>query len=316
MLRMKGTAAKKTRKRTVPATQRAPAAVLSGDALSSYLQALTAAAAAPVTITEARTRAKKDGHTVAAADLEAGFEQLAHTGQVFRHPSAARGAQAAHAYWHTSSSELVRRRLQATLGASTQSTLAKLLGCAPRQYRDMVQAAIATLLRERQLFEKPGGGKARTYTTTPLPATALLTAAQRKALQGVLDKINPARSQALVLDELLRFLDGAAPVRVGTAAPPTLVQLEELYRQDLPARGGLSSMPIPFTWRRYAAQSTHQGAMADRAAFEQLLLDSAAAGRVELIAHEWPATLGSDDLEAAIRQPGGRVLYYWRPLES
>jgi len=311
---MDSTAAKKTTKRKATATKRAPPPALVGEALAAFLLALTTAATGAVTVADACTRAKKAGHTVIPAEIERCFEQMARVGRLFRHPSAGRAAKPAHAYWGESAAEFVRRRLQSALGTSTQITLTKLRASAPPQYREVVAASIVTLLREGQLFEKPGS-KAKTYTTTPLPATAVLTAVQRKALQSVLNKVNTVRSQALTLHELLQFLDGAAVQAANAAATPTLVLLEELYRLDLPARGGLSSMPIPFTWRRYAERGTHTGAKVDRAAFEQLLLDSAAAGRVELIAHEWPATLPADDLAAAIRQPGGRVLYYWRPLE-
>jgi hypothetical protein len=315
MLRMNSTAAKKTGKRKTP-TRRPPLPTLSGAELSAYLLAFASAASSAVSVAQACKQAKSAGHTVSDTEVAGAYEQLVDAGRLFRHPSAARAAKFKHAYWPDSPTSLVRQRLQRALDSNTQITLAKLRACAPKEYRKLVDATIATLLQEGGLFEKPGSAKSKAYTTQPLPPTAFLTPAQRKALPGLLDKINRVRRPPIAVTELLQFLDGAAAAKPSVAALPTLSQLEELYRLDLPARGGLSSMPIPFTWRRYAQLNPGNGAGPDRAAFEQLLLDSAAAGRVELIAHEWPATLAADDLAAAIRQPSGRVLYYWRPLNQ
>jgi hypothetical protein len=313
MLRMDSTAAKKTRKRNA-AAKRPQLPTLSGAELSAYLLAFTSTAASAVSVAQACKHAKSAGHTVRDTEVAAAYEQWVDAGRLFRHPSAARAAKFKHAYWPDSPTTFVRQRLQRALGTHTQITLSKLQASSPREYRRVVDATIASLLQEGALFEKPGSAKSKTYTTQPLPPTALLTAAQRKSLQGLLDKINGLRHPPIAMIELLQFLDGAA--RPSVATLPTLAQLEELYRLDLPTRGGLSSMPIPMTWRRYAQLHAGQGAGANRAAFEQLLLDGAAAGRVELIAHEWPATLAADDLTAAIRQSSGRVLYYWRPLQQ
>jgi hypothetical protein len=268
-----------------------------------------------VTVTQACTQAKRAGHTVSSTEVEQGFERWVANGRLFRHPAASRAAKPVHAYGLESPAAFVRQRLQLALDGNTQLTLVKLRACAPKEYRALVDDAIAVLVRAGQLFAKPGA-KAKAYTTTPSPASSLLTAAQRKSLEVLLNKVNTLRPQRLGLDELLAFLDGSAPSATPATPAPTLALLEELYQLDLPTRGGLSSMPIPFTWRRYTQQLATRGAGPDRAAFEQLLLDSAASGRVELIAHEWPATLAPDDLAAAIRQPSGRVLYYWRPLEQ
>jgi hypothetical protein len=311
---MDSTAAKNTRKRK-PSTKRPQLPTLSGAELSAHLLTLASAATSALSVAQACKQAKSAGHAVSDVEVEAAFEQLVDAGGLFRHPSAARStAKTKHAYWPISPTTMVRQRLQRALGANPQLTLAKLRASSPNEYRELVDAGIAALVQEGALFEKPGSAKSKTYTTQPLPPTALLTPSQRKALQSMLDKINRVRRPPMNVTELLQFLDGGTPPKATAAVLPTLTQLEELYRMDLPARDGLSSMPIPFTWRRYAQLSAGNGAGPNRAAFEQLLLDCAAAGHVELIAHEWPATLTPDDLAAAIRQPSGRVLYYWRPL--
>lgn len=315
VLRIDSSAAKKTPRRKTP-TRRTPPPALSGAQLSAYLLDLAQAATNAISVAQACKHAKRAGHAVREAEVETAFEQLVDAGRLFRHPSAARTAKLKHAYHPDSPTSFVRERLRRALHGIAQITLAKLRASAPGEYRKLVDAGIDTLLQEGLLFEKPGSGKSKTYTTQPLPPTAVLTAAQRKSLQGLLGKINGTRRPPLGLPELLQFLDGTPSTKPHAPALPTLEQLHELYRLDLPARGGLSSMPIPFTWRRYAQLSAGSGADADRAAFEQLLLEGAAAGRVELIAHEWPATLTPDDLAAAIRQPSGRVLYYWRPLAN
>ena len=292
------------------AASRARRPSLSGEALASYVAERVAGVDTAVTQTGVAKLIKASGHVVDAAELVAALEQLVTTGRAFHHPSSSRTTNA---YGREPAQQLVARCLQQKLQAGGTFTLAQLRAAAPREYKELIAEGIDTLLQSGKLFEKPGGGKTKAYTTTPLPATAVLTPAQRKALQTILTKLNAARRRPLELAELLEFLDGPA-VSTAVAQPAlTLEQLKEFYQLDLPARGGLSSMPIPMTWRRYFSASAGDP---DRDAFEHLLLESAAHGRIELTAHEWPATLAAEDLEAALRRPDGRVLYYWRPLRQ
>lgn len=183
----------------------------------------------------------------------------------------------------------------------------------PKSYRDLVDEAIGDLQREGKLFDKPGAGKTPKFTTRRPSPTSVLSAVQRKSLEAILSRVNPLRTRPLEWSDLLGFLDGsgATPTRA-----VTLEWLVDLYRQDLPARGGLSSMPIPWTWKRYSDAARAAGAEPDRSAFERTLLEGMARGRVEITPHERPVALSPDERAAAIAEPNGGVLFYWRPIEA
>jgi hypothetical protein len=184
----------------------------------------------------------------------------------------------------------------------------------PKTYGDLVDEAIGGLISNGKLFEKPGTTKSKKYTTRRPRPTSVLTARQRQSLETIVKGISAHRSHPLTLSELLEFLDG--PVSRPPAGTLTLDRLEELYRVDLPSRGGLTSMPIPVTWRHYAAAVQAEGNTPNRAEFERVLLQGRGQGRIEMTTHEWPATLSAEEAAAAISQADGRVLYYWRPLKE
>ena len=224
---------------------------------------------------------------------------------------------------------VVVRALDNALTSGTEHSLTSLRKAVPKDYKGLVDEELARRVREGKLFQLPG--KTPKYTTQRARPTSVLTAPQRKSLEIMLGKVNPLRSRALSLDELLEFLDGTGALPLQTtssssvpalpaqpaakpARAPTLPWLEQLYRHDLPARGGLTSMPIPWTWRRYVAEVEAEGGAPDRAAFERTLMEARAQGRVEITPHERPTALSPEELTAAFRQPLGLVLYYWRPI--
>lgn len=287
----------------------------------AILVRLVSSASTALTPSTALTLVKADGHTTTTSEVSATLERIVSAGRAFRHPSGSRSAAPAHAYGRQPPDAFVTERLQEAVRTGTEFSLTDLRRPVTKAYAGLVDEAIGDLLREGKLFEKPGGGKTKKYTTKPLPPTSVLTAAQRSSLDTTLTKVNAFRAHPLRLIDLLNFLDGpSVDATTGSERSSeralTLELLKELYRLDLPSRGGLTSMPIPMTWRRYAKAVEAEGGAPDRAGFERVLLDSAAAGRIEVTPHEWPATLPAEDVAASIRRPDGRVLYYWRPIRG
>lgn len=285
----------------------------------AILVRLVSSASTALTPSTALRLVKADGHTTTTSEVSATLERIVSEGRAFRHPSGSRSAGSARAYGRQSAHAFVMERLQEAVRTGTEFSLTDLRRAVTKAYAGLIDEAIGDLLREGKLFEKPGGGKTKKFTTKPLPPTSVLTAAQRRSLDTILTKVNTFRTRPLSVTDLLNFLDGAgmdattAIARASTRAL-TLDSLTELYRLDLPSRGGLTSMPIPMTWRRYAKAVEAEGGTPDRAGFERVLLDSAAAGLIEVTPHEWPATLPAEDLAVSIRAPDGRILYYWRPI--
>ena len=90
--------------------------------------------------------------------------------------------------------------------------------------------------------------------SSPPDASDYLLPRQVTALREILDRINRHRKNALTIEELKTFLNGpnlAEVLRVEESGQPSEDLLREWYHEDLPSRGGLSSIPIPWTWSHY-----------------------------------------------------------------
>ncbi len=294
---------------------------LSIDALRELLAAQLVAATT-ITPQLALKQLKAEGQVSSVEDITTALDGLVSAGQAFRHPGTSGGKGVGYAYGLERPEAFVAKQLQHFIGRATELTLKSLRSAVPKAYLALADEAIGDLLREKKLFEVPGGGKTKKYSSVPPLPSSVLTAAQRKSLETILTNINALRSSALSLVDLLGYLDGATQSpRQPTASTPhlplavlTLTQLIEFYKLDLPSRHGLSSMPVPMTWRRYLKAAEAAGHGPDREAFESVLMDSAASGAIELSSHECPARLAREEVAEAISRPDGQVLYYWRPI--
>lgn len=102
--------------------------------------------------------------------------------------------------------------------------------------------------------------------------------------------------------------------KTGTVSESDLMKW---YTMDLPAREGLRSMPLPWTWKRYVEHCTTRSWEPDRSAFLKLVNELADRGRIALSAHDAPYNLQANEVEIC----GGyddqhRVLYYWTPISK
>lgn len=147
---------------------------------------------------------------------------------------------------------------------------AKLKARLPASLHVCFEDALALLVDAGEAFVLPGA-KRLVYAHKPGPS-AFLSAAQRKALQKILDQANSLRSSPATLEDFISWLDegAAAPPVVRqphppSPAPPPLLDeslLREWYAQDR-VRSSTVMIPIPQTFARYEAWAHAHGAAAD-----------------------------------------------------
>ena len=111
---------------------------------------------------------------------------------------------------------------------------------------------------------------------------------QVTALKEVLERVNRHRKNALSVEELQAFLNGATGEKPPHPQASTRLSedlLREWYHKDLPKRSGLSSIPIPWTWNHYESWCSSNKVAPDLAQFHDLLWHLNRAGKVEFIPH-------------------------------
>jgi hypothetical protein len=86
------------------------------------------------------------------------------------------------------------------------------------------------------------------------------------------------------------------------------------YAEDLPRRGGLRSVPIPWTFRRYREWCEARGVRADADLFHRVLEGMAERGRIALTDHDLPASVAVDEASLLRTTREGRLVYYWMAL--
>jgi hypothetical protein len=136
--------------------------------------------------------------------------------------------------------------------------------------------------------------------------------------------INEVNTEAETLEALRRELDElkcriAALEAVGAPTPELDQDLTEewlvrWYSEDLPRREGLRSLPIPWTWKRYAKWCEARGVQPNTDRFHQLLKSMAMRSRIALTAHDNPRNLPAEEAAILRKDPEGRTIYYWTVL--
>jgi len=151
-------------------------------------------------------------------------------------------------------------------------------------------------------------------SSPPDPSDYLLPR-QVTALREILERINQHRKNALTIEELRTFLNGpnlTEVLRVEESGQPSEDLLLEWYHEDLPRRGGLSSIPIPWTWSRYESWCLSSKIKPNLVQFQDMMWSLCRAGKIEFIPHSMTQELSERELELSLRSKHGEVLYYWR----
>lgn len=151
------------------------------------------------------------------------------------------------------------------------------------------------------------GAKRLVYTQKPRPS-ALLTATQRRAMQKLLDAVNPARTQAATLMDFFVWLDNEAPSSeesptLPVSATPDETLLHEWYQQDA-TRSSTMMIPLPRTFERYTAWAAANGSSAD----------SGSSPAEKIMRHGSPAFVTA--WNAFYRHAASDGMWIFRPLTS
>lgn len=149
--------------------------------------------------------------------------------------------------------------------AKKEQEAAKLKAKLPAGLQPHFEAALARLTSQGHAFVLPGT-KRLVYAHKPGPS-AFLTAAQRKAVQKILDQANSVRPVPATLDDFIAWLDEgpSAPPAIPQAEPPPPLDetlLREWYTQDR-VRSSTVMIPIPQTFARYEAWALTYGFQPD-----------------------------------------------------
>jgi hypothetical protein len=249
----------------------------------------------------------KNIETVGAA-----LEELQGCGKVFEFPPERTGYGAR--FGHVSPADWLAQRIvsrvKETEGRLTLRQVRESLRKWETPYFD---EALGKLVRERKLFYLTVRFK-YVLSSPPDPYDYLLPR-QVTALKEVLERINRHRKKALTIKEVQAFLNGstvAETLPLQASAKPSEDLLREWYHEDLPKRGGLSSIPIPWTWSHYESWCQSNKVTPDLGQFQEFLWSLNRAGKIEFIPHSMTQSLPDKDCELALRGKHGEVLYYWK----
>jgi hypothetical protein len=151
-------------------------------------------------------------------------------------------------------------------------------------------------------------------SSPPDPSDHLLPR-QVTALREILERINRHRKNALTIEELRTFLNGpnlAEALPVEASGQPSEDLLRAWYHKDLPRRGGLASVPIPWTWSHYESWCRSNKLRPDLEQFQGLMWSLHRTGKIELISHSMTQTLSDRESELSLKSQHGEVFYYWK----
>ncbi len=246
------------------------------------------------------------------AAVEESLNRLQQAGKLHAFPPEQRGW--AQRFYSVSPLEWVQdrilKRVEAGSGRVTQKQVKALLYKWEHKYCD---EAVGGLIKEGKLHYLALRSKFLVLSP-PTPFDYLLDR-QVTALKEIVERINRRRSRPLTVDELRSFLDGdSAASSEQSSIPGRLTEdiLRAWYDEDVPLRGGVTSVPIPWTWNHYVHWCKENGFQPELDRFQGLLKSLYEAGTIELIPHSHAHEIPSEEARVALSAPSGEVLYYWR----
>lgn len=178
------------------------------------------------------------------------------------------------------------------------------------------EAALAALVAQGAAFVMPGT-KRLVHARRPKPSDLLDTAKQR-ALQKMLDEINPLRGAPLTLADFAAWVDAEEHVESRlleteaqkTALAPDEALLREWYEQDR-RRSSTMMIAIPRTFERYAAWAAEKGVAADSQILRNLMTVLYNNGRLLLEPCERPQDLPEHERAMLVPMSLGPPGYSW-----
>lgn len=183
----------------------------------------------------------------------------------------------------------------------------------PKWGQGYFDQCVGKLVKEGRLFYLTVRYK-YVLLSQPTPFDHLLPR-QVTALKEILERVNRFRTSRLPLEELRAFLDGSDSVKVSNAeksGQPSEELLREWYQRDLPRRGGITSIPIWWTWGHYESWCLSKNMRPDLVRFHDLMRSLHRAGKIDLIPHSMTQEISAREVELSLRGQYGEVLYYWK----
>ena len=237
------------------------------------------------------------------------LRDLAVSGLVFEFPPervglAGRFGQVSPLEWV---SNRITRLLNESGGRITQRQLRQKLYKWETRYLD---TALGRLANDGRLFYLTVKFKyVLSYPPTPFDH---LLPRQVTELRDILERVNRHRKRALSISDLKAFLDSSENQKNMVSQELTEELLNNWYKRDVLKRGGLTSIPIPWTWSHYEAWCKNRGLKPNLDRFQDFLWDLHRAGRIEFIPHSMTQELPEREAALSLRNRHGEVLYYWK----
>lgn len=196
--------------------------------------------------------------------------------------------------------------------SAKEQPAAKLQSKLPVGLRSFFEAALAQLASAGDAFVQTGG-KRLIHARRPRP-TQTLSAAQRTALQKILQTVNGARSQPASLEDLLAWLDqeppSTPPPQSTSVIAPSESDLQTWYELDR-IRSSTMMIPIPATFARYQAWAAECGGVADIQVFRRFIEKLYNDGRLLLEPCERPQDLPEHERALLVPMSLGPPGYSW-----
>lgn|GEM_PF-2786410 len=248
----------------------------------------------------------------AAGEVEKVLERLQQFGRVHQFPPKQKGQAVRFA--SIPPAEWVERRILAKVtnggGKVTEKQVREFLH---KWELTIFDEAMGGLLRSGKLHCLTVRNK-YVVSSAPTPFDYLLER-QVASLKEILTRINRRRAKPLTFGELRAFLDGSSaqsnrrPVMTGELNEE---MLRAWYDEDVPLRGGVTTVPIPWTWEHYVSWCKERGFRANLGQFHEFFRNLFLAHKIELIPHNRTHEIPPREAELALTSPGGEILYYWR----
>jgi hypothetical protein len=177
------------------------------------------------------------------------------------------------------------------------------------------QTALESLTGRGEAFVMPG---AKRLVLAHRPrASELLSAAQLRTLQKVLEVVNTSRQASLTLADFAAWVDDgpgeakdALEVKPTTVVVPGETELQAWYEMDR-QRSSTMMIAIPRTFEHYAAWARSQGGKADSQALRNLMNELYKQGRLLLEPCERPQDLPEHERAMLVPMSLGPPGYSW-----
>lgn len=206
----------------------------------------------------------------------------------------------------SAAAELLKHSVHA---AGKEQQAVKLKAKLPVGLQPLFEAALGQLAAAGDAFVLPGGQRL-VYARKPQPSE-LLSAAQRRALQKILQTVSSLRTPPATMDDLIAWLDAVpfAPPAASICVPGE-AELRAWYDLDR-IRSSTVMIPVPRTYARYQSWAAEQGGMADSQVLRSLIETLYNTGHLLLEPCERPQDLPDHERALLVPMSLGPPGYSW-----